>query len=237
MRYDILRGWFRTPNGKSVLVYWREGTNDYNTARASLDEDEYGLRGRKVEGLCLDVGGYLGTVSLGLLIDNPKARVIVVEPVPDNADLIERNAVVNGVADRLELVRGAVGVSGSDVTVRYRYEGDEMELHHAFVGNATNVSDHVPHQEVTYRAHDIRDLVGDAEVTLCKIDCEGGEWPFLATPGLEQLREIVGEWHPTALPDRSIGSRDALGRLLGDTHVLTFTGPEAGPGGFVAVRR
>lgn len=237
-RYDLVRAWFRTPGDKAVVVWTRAETNDWNTANASLTEDEYGFRGRAVTGLVLDIGGYLGTVALGVLIDNPTARVICVEPIPDNADLIERNALANGVSDRLTLVRGVVGRSAEPVSITYRFQGGENELHHAFVGNASNVdAAAVPHETVTYPAESIRDLVGRDEVSLCKIDCEGGEWGFFDGPGLSQLAEIVGEWHPTPFPDGTVGTQDRLRTLLEPTHVLTFSGPDAGPGGFTAVRR
>lgn len=238
MRYDLERHWFTTPNGKPTIVYIREGTNDWNSANASLNEDEYGFRGRDVRGLALDIGGYLGTVGLGIAIDNPQARVICVEPVPENADLIERNAQANGMGTSFTLVRGAVGRGGEPVTISYRYQGEENELHHAFVGNANNVgAGALPHEEVTWPALGIRDLVGDAEVSLCKIDCEGGEWAFFESPGVAQLALIVGEWHPTPFPDGTVGSQGRLRSLLEPTHAVAFTGPEAGPGGFTAVRR
>lgn len=238
MRYDLGRAYFRTPNGAPVIVWLREETNDWNTAFASLNEDEYGLRGRSLEGLCLDVGGYLGTVSIGLLVDNPNARVICVEPIPENVDLIERNASANGVSDRLTVIPGLVGRKGDEVTIAYRFEGGENELHHAFVGNASHIhSKSFPHQSVTHRASTIDDLVGDAEVAWTKVDCEGGEWGLFSEPGLEQLRYITGEWHNTPLPDGTTGSQALLRALLEPTHVLSITGPEGGPGGFAAVRR
>lgn len=234
-RYDIERAWFRTPNGRSVIAYVREGTNDWNTCQASLTEDEYGLRGRDIRGLVLDIGGYLGTVALAVLVDNPLARVVCVEPVPANADLIERNASVNGVGDRLTLVRGAVG--RGEVTIRYAYQGGENELHHAFVGNSTVQPPTAEHSTATYTGSSIRDLVGDAEVAWTKIDCEGGEFSFLADPDIGQLASITGEWHNVPLPDGTTGSQDRIRALLEPTHDVTFSGPQDGPGGFVATRR
>jgi hypothetical protein len=38
--------------------------------------------------------------------------------------------------------------------------------------------------------------VGDGPVRLLKLDCEGSEWPILFTSRrLQQVREIVGEYH------------------------------------------
>mgnify|MGYP001567435252 FL=1 len=238
-RYDVLRAWFQTPNGKACVFYYREGTNDFNTANSCLgDNDEYQLRGRRIEGLALDIGGYLGSVAIPLLIDNPNATVICVEPITENLDLIARNAKVNGVSSRLTLIPGAVGKSGDPVSIAYRFEGGENELHHAFVGNANTVqADAVPHQTISYPALGIRDLVGGQDVEWAKVDAEGGEWGFLDSPDLAHLATIVGEFHPTHLPDGAMGSQVRLRALLEPTHAVTFTGPDEGPGGFTANRR
>lgn len=235
MRYDITRAWFTTPNGRPVIVYVREGTNDWNTAFASLNEDEYGLRGREVRGLAVDIGGYLGTVSIALLVDNPSLRVVCVEPVPENADLIERNAQANDVADRLTLIRGAVGKG--EVTVRYAYQGGENELHHAFVGNSTITAPTAEHKTAVYPGLSIADIAGDQDVAFLKIDCEGGEFAFLDDPDVSRLAYIVAEWHNVPFPDGTTGSQDRIRALLEPTHVVSFSGPQDGPGGFTATRR
>ena len=237
MRYDIVRGWFRTPNGTPCLSYYREGTNDWNTLRSCFDEDEYGLRGRKVKGPALDIGGYLGSIAIGILVDDPDATAICVEPVPENAELIARNARVNGVDSRLSLVRGAVGRAGETVTVRYAYEGAENELHHAFVGNSTIARPTQAHRSVDYPAMTIADLVPEGDIGLCKVDTEGAEYAFLDSPDVARVVMFVGEWHNVPFPDGSTGSRDKVLALLGPTHDVTFSGPEGGPGGFTAVRR
>jgi FkbM family methyltransferase len=210
-------------------MYYREGTNDANTINASMTEDEYGLRGLSFSGLALDIGGYLGSVAIGLLIDNPDLRVECVEPIPENFDLIWRNAKVNGVKDRLYVHEAAVG-DGSPVTIRYAYEGGENELHHAFVGNGNTTSgaDDMPHKTVIVRSMTPADF---GPASLVKIDAEGGEWDFLAAGDTSKFDLILGEWHPT---DGHVAAD--LVALLPE-HDVTFTGPESGPAEFRAVRR
>lgn len=236
-RYDLYRGWFRTPRGAPAVVYLREGTNDFNTAQSCLTEDEYGLRDRHITGLALDIGGYLGTVAIAVLADNPTARVICVEPVPENADLIERNARANGVSERLTLVRGAMGRAGESITVRYAYQGGENELHHAYVGNSTITAPEAEHSAITYPATTLSDLTAEEDATWCKIDCEGGEYAALDDPGVARSAHITGEWHNVPFPDGTTGSQAHIRALLEPTHDVTFTGPVDGPGGFTAVRR
>src|SRR3990167_7664082 len=105
-------------------MYLREGTNDWNTLNASMTEDEYGLRGLELSGIAIDIGGYLGTVAIGLLLDHPDLVVHCVEPIPENVDLIRKNADINGVTGRLILWACAVG-DGQPTTIHYGFTGDE----------------------------------------------------------------------------------------------------------------
>ena len=234
MRYDIHREWFRSPRGRSVLVYVRESTNDHNTAQSCLNEDEYRTRDLHLTGLAVDIGGFLGTVALALLIDNPNLRVILVEPIPENLDMIRRNLSVNGVADRATVIAGAAGRSGDLVTIAYAFQGEENELHHAFVGNAVVADATFEHKEVAYPALGLEDLT-DGEIAYLKIDCEGGEWGFLTSPGLERIARIEGEYHPVLLPDGTTGSRERLEALLSPTHIVSYPDPDGW--GFTAIRR
>ncbi len=234
-RFDLYRHWFRTPNGIPTVAFCREGTNDQNTLTSCLTEDEYGLKDRKVSGIALDIGGHIGGVTLALLIDNPDLRVITVEPIPENADLLEYNAQKNEVADRLTLHQGAVGKRGEVIDIHYAYRGDENALHHAFIGNSALAGGDAEHLTASYTALGMDDLTTD-DVAWCKVDIEGGEYAFLADPGVSRLAFITGEWH-NVVPDGSIGTPRRITELLGATHDVTFHGQMQGPGGFTAVRR
>lgn len=236
-RYDIAPAWFRTPQGRSALAYVREGTNDWNTANSCLTEDEYRTAGLTFRGTFLDIGGYLGTLSLAILLDHPDTEAIIVEPLPENIDLIARNLAVNGLTSRAAIVRGVVGTG--EVTINYAFTDSENDLHHAFVGNSGIVSAaDRPHRSVTYQALHYRDLTSE-DVAYIKIDCEGGEWGFLDDPAVTTVPLIVGEFHPVLLPDGATGSRERLEALLGATHDITYADEPGKPAawGFSAVRR
>ena len=234
--YELETGQYDTPNGRRLTFHYRTGTNDHNTLWSSLNEDEYHLRGEHYTGTALDVGGYLGSVGIALAADNRDLRVVIVEPVPPNADLIERNIAANGVGDRVSLIRGAVGKGGESVDVWYGYRGSEAAEHHAFVGNSTLAYDESAtwaHDTTTYTAIGLADIVDEhGPLSFLKVDTEGAEWAFLDSPAVKDVETIVGEWHPVR--DHTMGD---LLALLEDTHVVTFDGPQAGPGGFRAVRR
>jgi FkbM family methyltransferase len=229
--YDPLFSPFVTPGGNIARMHYRRDTNDYNTVRSCIHEDEYSLPSG-LAGTAVDVGGHVGSVSIALALDNPDLQVIAVEPVPDNCVLFERNILQNKVEDRVKLLRGAVGEG--TVRVRYGFRGTENATHHAFIGNALLVTDDAPGEVVEYRGTTLTELVdwADGHIVWMKVDTEGAEWSFLACRDVQYVDTIVGEWHPTE------GHKQGdITRLLRKTHDVTFTGPEAGPGGFRAVRR
>jgi FkbM family methyltransferase len=224
--YAITETPFRTPRGAQVNMAIRADTNDWNTLNACMTEDEYRLRELPLSGWALDVGAYIGGVTVALLVDNPELKVLAIEPVPDNVELLIRNLGLNGVLDRARVIDGAAG-DGTRVNVRYGYEGSELATHHAFVGNASFMEEPGPDNphKVLYLAS--RQVQGLEAFTFAKIDCEGCEWET----DLSTIPHVRGEWHPVRGH-----TRDEIAERL-PKHTVTFTGPELGPGGFEAVLR
>lgn len=233
--YAIRDATFRTPNGNAVTMAFREGTSDWNTLTSCLTEDEYGLRGRRLSGHCLDIGAHIGGVTLALLADFPDLVVTAVEPVAENVALLRRNVRDNGYAGRARIIHGLAGRDGRG-TIRWRFEGSENARHHAFIGNSTIARPVERHVEQEVSSYSLSTLIGRATIALAKVDCEGGEYAFLADPAVAQVECFVGEWHP-ARPEGGTGTRDDIVDLLGPTHRITFSGPSEGPGGFLAERR
>jgi FkbM family methyltransferase len=229
---------FRTPRGRPALMTIRDGTNDWNTLNACMTEDEYNLRSFNGNGWALDIGGYLGGVGIGLALDNPGLRVLIVEPVPDNIRLIKDNIARNGVGDRVELIEGAIG-DGGPVEVWHGYQGTVTAEHHRFVGNSSLAYDHggeLQHDTTTYPESltfvDLCVLHCDGPIELLKIDCEGGEWAFLDDPDIGAAKVILGEAHAVR------GHRgDDIVALLSATHDVTISGDGAGTCEFRAVAK
>lgn len=229
----MVEGQFKTPAGHPCTFAYREGTNDWNTLNASLNEDEYSLP-HDLSGVALDIGGYLGSVGIALALDNPALRVVIIEPVPDNIILIGRNIALNDVGGRVHLVGGAVG-DGAFVDIGYRYQGSDVLEHHAFVGNSSLADGlDVPHETVRYHTITLNELVKDwGPIAYMKLDTEGAEWAFLDPYGdLDHVQTIVGEAHAV---DGHRGL-DIVG-LLEPTHHVTTYGDTDGTCEFKAVLR
>jgi len=234
--YEQATGVWRTPRGSEAIFEYRQDTIDWNVINSTLDGDEYGLGALVLGGWTFDIGSYLGSVAIALALDNPGLRVLAIEPVPDNVRLCRVNVERNGLSERITVLDGAVGPPGAaSVRVCYGYRGAELARYHAFVANVVNIGhSEVPHEDRDVVGYSLPSLVAlaGAVPSFVKIDCEGGEWAFLSDPLTAHLPRVHGEWHPAEGRTRA-----DLEAMLVPTHDLTFTGPLAGPGGFVAVRR
>jgi len=239
--YDLSTVGFLTPRGIAVQLRIRDGTNDYNTANSCLNEDEYELRDLRLSGRALDVGAYIGAVAIALAMDNPDLEVLALEAVPANAELTRQNVKLNGLDDWITVIEGAAcKPRQTTAQVHFGYRGSESALHHAFVGNSTLLRDTTAITDHDTVEIACRSLQSFGALDFLKIDCEGCEWDFLRGPArkrgsptsLDRVKRIHGEWHPTEGRTQA----DFLA-LLTPTHEVTFSGPDAGPGGFVAVLR
>lgn len=221
---------FRSPGGRLVAMFVREGTADWNNVYSCLNEDEYHVRELSLTGWAADIGAHIGGVTMALLVDNPDLTVIAVEALTANVDLLRKNAEANGVSDRLVIVHSGATVEGrKEVTIEWGFDQTESGAHHRFIGNALGIS-HAGSQYETVPGVGLGDLVKMAggEIGFMKIDCEGCEYDLLLSPAIAQVREIVGEFH--------LGI-DRLIEILDPTHVVSLISGTEAFGGFRATRR
>lgn len=237
--YDWADGTWRTPAGNEARMTYRRDSSDWNTISACLRNpladtgDEYGLPAG-LSGWALDVGAHIGSVTVGLLLDNPELRVVAIEAVPDNVTLLRQNVVQNGVADRCRILEGAAWDTVAKMTIEWGYTGSQTATEHAFIGSVTPWLDNpgesttTPVRGITL-ARALRETGGEGFVWV-KTDCEGCEHRFFAGPYLAKLGTIVGEWH------RRDGEPESLADRLAVTHAVTWSeGVQGGP--FTAVPR
>ena len=172
--YNVTHGTFRTPRGRNVTMAYREDTNDYNTLRSCLDEDEYRLRDLHLEGTALDVGAHIGGATIALAVDNPDLRIVSVEAVPPNVDLLRENVERNGLTDRVTVIHAAAG-KGKTTTIRWAFAGNESADHHAFIGNSLLPSGATHRSEKVF-VRTLASLVREfGPFSFAKVDAEGAE--------------------------------------------------------------
>jgi FkbM family methyltransferase len=207
-----------TPRGRTVRLHYRKDTSDLATIGSTFRlwgtlHDEYDLASIQSYGLLVDVGAHIGSVCVAYLVDNKSAHAVAVEPLPENIDMIRKNAESAGVAERLTIIEGAFGTSAIS------YGSDD----HRYIGNGRGGTEVVTVPEASLSAI----VEKHGPVTVLKTDCEGGEWALLADPAIADVPLIVGEYH-------MFGPK-ALHALLDATHDVT-AGTEP-TGNFRAVRR
>lgn len=229
---------WKTPAGNPVQMTYRRDTTDWNTVSACLanpygdNGDEYHLP-RGLSGWALDLGAHIGSVTVGLLIDNPDIRVLAIEAVPENVDLIRTNLDLNGLADRAIVWHAAGWSKSGPMTVEYDYSGDDTALNHRFIGSVSPWLADAPRRYAPVEGVTLADalkVTDGAGFAWVKTDCEGCEHPFFRGAGLKKVGIIEGEWH------RRDGSPEDFAERLGKTHIVTWA-EGIGGGPFKAVPR
>lgn len=251
----------QTPRGNTINLIHRDETTDLSTIGAIFNlwgqlHDEYGF-GDLHPRTFLDIGGHIGTATVSVLVDNPDCRAVIIEPLPENVDMIRRNLESARVADRATVVQGAIG-SGSEQRVGYtlaRLDGDFGDRDkHRYVGSP--VPDDYDRESIVSAVYPMGDLVDlldprgtidpthpsgkrvvtewDGRVDLGKIDCEGCEWIALKDPAAKRIDRWVGEYHGSYL-----GSEPKnIAKYLGKRYAITMEAHDHGATGmFTAVAR
>lgn len=235
-----------TPGGLPVQFFTRDGTNDANVTISlnvwgDLRSDEYRMTGRKLDGWAIDIGAHIGGWSIPTAMDNPGLRIVAVEPVPENAALLAKNAELNGVADRVIVVQAAAAGPGtSEVICHYGYRNgpdsaDDYYYAHRFVaetwGSEGNAEFAEPTEAVSLDT--LLERYGIDEVSFLKTDAEGAEWSFLNTAAMSKVRVAVGEYHGVGMARPA----ERIVEMLSDTHDVELWNTEPVVGLFEATRR
>lgn len=190
-----------TPGGHQASYHVRADTNDAALIVGILGEDEYHLAGLKLSGWALDIGAHVGTIAIALAMDHPNLKVIAVEPVPDNAELIRRSVASNGLSERVFVEEAGAGAIGqATVPCHYAYTAHDIPdqgyvEQNRFIGNLwRDLGEGTVIDAPVVTIPGLMDKYGIDEFRFVKIDCEGCEWEFLAEH-TQAIEEMVGEWH------------------------------------------
>jgi FkbM family methyltransferase len=147
----------------------------------------------------LDLGGNIGLFAVWCRDRWPGARVVSVEPDPDNLELLRRTA---GAGEGIDVVAACAGREDGSV----RFVAGKFCESHVADSDSTEATIEVP-------CVDVFPMARSADVV--KMDIEGSEWEILADARLAdpQLAPVwVIEWHIDRCPsaDPTAAARSAL---------------------------
>src|SRR5207244_1548181 len=132
----------QSPHGATVTFAYREDTSDLSTIGSTFRlwgnlVDEYQLGTLPpLTGTAIDIGAHIGTITLALLADHPGLRVIAVEPLPENCDMIRRNLAANGWEGRARVIKVSIA-KGKRARIAYDFDGADYLRNHRFIGGLT----------------------------------------------------------------------------------------------------
>jgi FkbM family methyltransferase len=222
---------YPTPGGHTVLMAYRTDTADEPVISGTSIADEYGVANLKLEpgDVVVDIGAYIGSVAFAVAADFPEVRVVMVEAIPENCEVIKESIEANGWGDRMFVYNASASHKKGQTDVGYGAgpEDNNYQKDNRFVGGLKSLN---YSQTATLPNLSLTAIVKQyGEVAWLKIDCEGCEYDFLDDPAVKRVKAFAGEWHD--------GGMDDIIRMLGKTHDVTFTNVENVVGLFEAKRR
>lgn len=232
----------KTPNGHPIEFYCRESTNDAALVAGIMGEDEYDLEGERIAGWVIDVGAHIGIVALSIARDFPEAKVVAVEAVHANVEVLLKNVSLNSLSDRVIVEWAAATKPGVlSVPIIYDYvsvgtrDGTMPSIDQPYVKDCRYIGNifEYPEGEQQAKTEMVIGMSLDRlmerhqmdRVQLLKIDCEGCEYAFLKTKAVDKVDRIIGEFH-RGFPN--------IEKLLKKTHDLTVRVDRGGVGIFEA---
>jgi len=220
----------QSPYGRPLTLAYREGTTDLSAIGATNalwghSGNEYQLRDHPpMSGWAIDVGAHVGAVSLALAIDHPDLRVLAVEALSENCEVLRESVRLNGLSN-VEVIEAAAGAKvAKRVPVAYGWTSAE-NIDDAYVVNSRFVGGMLKDPSGTFAyppGVSLSSLItahGIDRVRFVKIDCEGCEWAFLRSPDIGRVDELIGEYHFG-------GGFAGIVDLLNATHTVTDLGGE-----------
>jgi FkbM family methyltransferase len=173
----------------TVTFSYRSGTTDLLVLEQVFLDREYHLEPVHPVEYVVDLGSNIGVTAMYWAQRYPRAKLVLVEPDPDNFKLLRKNTAA--FRDRCLLLQAAV----SNQRGQASFFRSSREYNHSMIRMDDCVS------EIQVRAltvSDVIDAAGFPRVDLLKMDIEGGE--ELVMPTIRQWkhipRSLIAEVHP-----------------------------------------
>jgi FkbM family methyltransferase len=165
-----------TPSKALHPVLARPKTSDFGVYYQVFIDEQYSHLNNLNPKLIVDCGANVGYTSAYLLSRFAGARVIAIEPFPDNAALARRNLEPYG--ERAEIIEAAIWSRSTSLVFERIEQGNEWGI---------SVRQADANEKGNVKAIDIRSLPVD-RIDILKVDIEGSE--------IELFREDADSWLP-----------------------------------------
>jgi FkbM family methyltransferase len=175
-----------------VRLHYRPGSSDVQNIHKKLlmRKSEYWLPHAFRPKVILDIGGNIGVAAVDFAFRYPDARIVTVEPVRENFELLRKNTAGFPNIEAFQFALGRENVRQTIQKIGERSFGSYSLVKTARVGASEEV--------VVREMNAFLDEAGIGQIDLMKIDIEGAEYDLLKAldpARLEKVSWIVGELH------------------------------------------
>lgn len=174
---------------------WYENSDEfYELKKEIFSENCYYLELDKEDPVIVDAGAHIGMASLYFKMLFPKARVIAIEPIPDNFRILEKNIRENQL-ENVELFQAALAPKPGILSIQKptgegAWKSGAGIIPRGWKGIQAGVG-------ISVAAMGVKDLLTE-QLDLVKMDIEGMEYEVIhnAGPALRNSKHWIIEVHP-----------------------------------------
>lgn len=181
-------------------IYFSNGQEYHSLKEEIFREDCYEFDTDSPAPAIIDAGANIGLSVFYFKKIYPHAKIIALEPIPQNFSLLEQNVFENGLSD-VTVNQVALAASPGEVTLHTDEEHNWHSTASIVEGNWTGTQSTVP---IVVSATTLDKIIDEflemgEKIDLLKLDIEGSEQQVLiALPAkyLRQIDQIICEFHP-----------------------------------------
>lgn len=179
--------------GKNIV--WYENAEEFSELKKELyTQHRYYFELDKEDPYILDIGAHIGLATLYFKQIYPEARIVAIEPQPDNFALLSQNMKENQLKG-VQLVQAAVAPKTGEIVLHEPLSSQGWRSGTGIIPNGWRGVQ--PSKEIKVKAVSIMDYLVEP-IDLLKMDIEGMEYEVIRTAGakLHQAKRVIIEVHP-----------------------------------------
>jgi FkbM family methyltransferase len=162
----------------------------------------------------VDVGAHIGLFTLRILKEEPRCRVVALEPSPENFSCLNQNLALLGPDAQVELHQ--LGIGGEFGRIKMQ----EIPTNRSTDARVVSAEQNDPNSVGVVPLSHLFELARAETISLLKMDAEGAEHAAFSTAAAEvfpRIERIVMEYHDNYVPGTVALLRDRLSA----THEVT----------------